>query len=107
MDTLVMIAKEAVESSEPQYNSSEAQDQAPVALYTRGRKKPLQTMQLENQKLIGLLNHEACEMVHKPDTDNDALLFEIIVAELCLATRRELTSTGAPDNEGKERYDPE
>ena len=41
MDTLVMIAKEAVESSEPRHNSSEAQDPAPVALDTRGRKKPL------------------------------------------------------------------
>ena len=78
MDTLVMIAKEAVESSEPRHNSSEAQDQAPVALDTRGRKKPLQTRQLKNQRLIGLLNHEACEMVHKPDTDNNALLFEIM-----------------------------
>ena len=53
-----------------------------MALDTRGQKKPLQTMPLENQRVIGLLNHEACEMVHKPDTDNDALLFEIIVAEV-------------------------
>ena len=68
MDTLVMIAKEAVESSEPRHNSSEAQDPAPVALDTRGQKKQLQRMQLENQRLIGLLNHEACEMVHKQDT---------------------------------------
>ena len=64
-------------------------------------------MQLENQRLIGLLNHEVCEMVHKPDTDNDALLFEMIVAELCLATRQELASMGTADNEGKEICDPE
>ena len=78
-----------------------------MALHTGAEKKTLQTMQLENQRLIGLLNHEACEMVHKPETNKDALLFEIIVAELCLAIHRELMSTGAPDNKGKERCDPE
>jgi hypothetical protein len=41
MDTLMMIAKEAVESSEPRHNSSEAQDQAPVGLDTLGRKKTI------------------------------------------------------------------
>ena len=54
MDTLVMIAIEAVDrviGTSARF-IREAQDQAPGAPDTRGRKKPLHTMQLENQRRI-------------------------------------------------------
>ena len=82
MDTQVMIAKEAVDRviETSRHFIGEAQDQAPGSPDTRGRKRPLQMIQLENQELIGPLGQEACELTHKPATGGRELLFEIILA---------------------------
>jgi hypothetical protein len=60
VDTLVIIAKEAVERviETSKRFISEAQDQAPGTPNTRGRKKPPQMVRLKKQGLIGPLKPE-------------------------------------------------
>ena len=83
MDTLVMIAKEAVELSEPWHNSSEAQDLAPVALETQRRKKNIANDAAGKSKVDrSTKSWSMWDGTQTPDTNNAALLFEIIVAEV-------------------------
>ena len=103
----MMIAKEAVDRviETSRRFIGEAQDQAPGSPDTRGRKRPPQTVQLENQELIGPLNQKACELTHKPATGGDKLLFEIILAELGLATYREPAPMGAVEDAARKIHE--
>jgi hypothetical protein len=60
-------------------------------------------VRLKKQGLIGPLNQRSCDTTHKPAVGGGNLLFEMILAELGLATCQEPVSMGLLKIEA-ERY---